>query len=39
VKTLLRMINGEPVETTLQVLSPKLVVRESTAKARINAGK
>jgi DNA-binding LacI/PurR family transcriptional regulator len=39
VKTLLRMINGEPLETTLQVLSPKLVVRESTAKARINAGK
>ena len=34
VKTLLRMINGEPVDTTLQVLSPELVVRESTAKLR-----
>jgi DNA-binding LacI/PurR family transcriptional regulator len=41
VKTLLRMINGEPVDTTLQVLSPKLIVRESTGKAKlqVNADK
>ena len=32
VKTLLHMINREAVDTTLQVLSPELVVRESTAK-------
>ncbi|MBV9873949.1 MAG: LacI family DNA-binding transcriptional regulator [Verrucomicrobia bacterium] len=32
VETLLRMINRESVDTTLQVLSPELVVRESTAK-------
>jgi DNA-binding LacI/PurR family transcriptional regulator len=34
VKTLLRMINREPVDSTLQVLTPKLVVRESTGKAK-----
>jgi DNA-binding LacI/PurR family transcriptional regulator len=44
VKTLLRMIKGEPVDTTLQVLSPELVVRESTVKVgkprlQMNAGK
>ncbi|HEX6567231.1 MAG TPA: substrate-binding domain-containing protein, partial [Chthoniobacterales bacterium] len=33
VQTLLRLINREPVDTTLQVLSPELVVRESSAKA------
>jgi DNA-binding LacI/PurR family transcriptional regulator len=41
VKTLLRMIDGESVDTTLQVLRPELVVRESTAKAKpqMNADK
>jgi DNA-binding LacI/PurR family transcriptional regulator len=34
VKTLLRMINRESIDTTLQVLSPELVVRESTVKAK-----
>jgi DNA-binding LacI/PurR family transcriptional regulator len=34
VKTLLNMINQESVESTLQILSPELVVRESTAKPR-----
>ena len=38
VKTLLRMINQEPVDTALQVLSPELVVRESTAKAKSYRG-
>jgi hypothetical protein len=28
------MINRESVDATLQVLSPELVVRESTAKAK-----
>jgi DNA-binding LacI/PurR family transcriptional regulator len=32
VKTLLRMINRDSIDTTLQVLSPELVVRESTTK-------
>jgi DNA-binding LacI/PurR family transcriptional regulator len=41
VKTLLRMINRESIDTTLQVLSPELVVRESTTKLKpqMNAGK
>jgi DNA-binding LacI/PurR family transcriptional regulator len=34
VKTLLRMINRESIDATLQVLSPELVVRASTAKAK-----
>jgi len=34
VKTLLRMINREAVDATLQVLSPELVIRESTAKVK-----
>ena len=34
VKTLLRMINREPIDTPLQILRPQLVVRESTGKAR-----
>ncbi|MBV8273640.1 MAG: substrate-binding domain-containing protein, partial [Verrucomicrobia bacterium] len=34
VKTLLRMINREVVDATLQVLSPELVIRESTAKVK-----
>jgi DNA-binding LacI/PurR family transcriptional regulator len=33
VKTLLSMINREAVDTTLQVLSPELVIRESTARS------
>jgi DNA-binding LacI/PurR family transcriptional regulator len=33
VRTLLRMINGDSIDSTLQVLSPELVVRESTVKA------
>jgi DNA-binding LacI/PurR family transcriptional regulator len=41
VKTLLRMINRDSIDTTLQVLSPELVVRESTTKLKpqMNAGK
>jgi DNA-binding LacI/PurR family transcriptional regulator len=34
VRTLLRMISQETVDTTLHVLSPDLVVRESTARAK-----
>jgi DNA-binding LacI/PurR family transcriptional regulator len=34
VRTLLRMISQEAVDTTLHVLSPELVVRESTAKPK-----
>jgi DNA-binding LacI/PurR family transcriptional regulator len=34
VNTLLRMINRQSVDTTLQVLRPELVVRESTAKVK-----
>jgi DNA-binding LacI/PurR family transcriptional regulator len=31
---LLQMIKREPLDTTLQVLRPELVVRESTAQTR-----
>jgi len=34
VETLLRMISREAVDTSLQILRPKLVVRESTAKVK-----
>ena len=41
VKTLLRMINRDSIDTTLQVLGPELVVRESTTKLKpqMNADK
>ena len=37
VETLLRMINRESVDKTLQVLTPELVVRESTTKVKRGA--
>ena len=38
VETLLRMINRESIDAALQVLSPELVVRESTAKVKGERG-